>query len=993
MAEQANISLYTLPLGMDANQHVVEQLLWRHQHDLTQLSKGVIYLPTRRSVTSLRDMFMQIGMLQGKNFLLPRLVAIGDVGMDMLEQGFASFDEIQADDLSDAVNSYQRILLLAQMIKKSRFFDGAHGQALKMAQSLAQLLDQLHIAGKDIADLDHLTIDEEYASHWQNNARFLKDILRQAWQAKLAELELMDVVAYHHQMLRTEIDKITDNHDDWFLALGSTGSRHSTAELLHHIMQHPRGEVIVPALINLSAEACQEILQDASHPQYVLYHNLHHVWHIKQKIAYWQCDDDTTSSLNHAYLLQMMRPKNMLLDTALQNEMTDYQPQAWELVTASSSYQEALMIMLMMREGIESHESTLLVTADNDLARLVAKLLYQHYGIYVDMTQGLPLKDSTAGRYLLLLLEAWRDNFTNVKYFVPLAQHPFSCFGMRRADALEKLRRVQYQFRTSTNSDTDGASLSELLQQDFNFKAEKIHQDSLFTLRVWLEKFMALIKLQSHSPTPDDADADADLDSDSNMRDDVDMQNSRAFRHEDGIACFSLLDKLSLYADDVMLNAEDFQQLLEFFLTQEIYRPQRDYHPKLTILGTFESRLQHAERVIIGGMREGMMPRKISADLWFNRNMRQQLALPPAELNIGQAAHDFIQLLAGKKVFLTLPQKVDGQLVLESRFITRLKMAFPAWAQQQADQQKWQDWAQTLYASTNFVPNITPPNIKKSAIMPNHIAVTRVPDLQQNPYGFYARNILKLKPLPQLFGSQTQTQWGNLVHKILDADMRAMNQDALNARMDKILAQYYDSNIRRELLKIRLQPILHFMLITLAQGEIVKNHAEIFGKATLTTRLGNRFELRGKADAIQQDRQGNYYIVDYKTGTVPRKKDITSLLAPQLPLLAYMLLANGFEIETHHDTDIEDFAYWQLKPRASECKTTSFTKMKEIESLVELMDEYASDLCQRWDGFASGAVAFASVPDPSIAPKYNDYEHLARNKEWQNYVSKGGADE
>ena len=68
--------------------------------------------------------------------------------------------------------------------------------------------------------------------------------------------------------------------------------------------------------------------------------------------------------------------------------------------------------------------------------------------------------------------------------------------------------------------------------------------------------------------------------------------------------------------------------------------------------------------------------------------------------------------------------------------------------------------------------------------------------------------------------------------------------------------------------------------------------------------------LTGRADRIEQRRDGGLAILDYKTGTPPSQKDVDAGLAPQLLLEAAMLEAGAFG-PTLSGT-VEELTYWHL---------------------------------------------------------------------------------
>ena len=83
-----------------------------------------------------------------------------------------------------------------------------------------------------------------------------------------------------------------------------------------------------------------------------------------------------------------------------------------------------------------------------------------------------------------------------------------------------------------------------------------------------------------------------------------------------------------------------YPALLAVMMGRQTVRPQAPAHPRVSILGQLESRLQQADLVLIAGLNEGVWPRYAESGPWLSRPMRGELGLPPAELQVGIAAHD-----------------------------------------------------------------------------------------------------------------------------------------------------------------------------------------------------------------------------------------------------------------------------------------------------------------------------------------------------------------
>src|SRR5207244_7500251 len=93
---------------------------------------------------------------------------------------------------------------------------------------------------------------------------------------------------------------------------------------------------------------------------------------------------------------------------------------------------------------------------------------------------------------------------------------------------------------------------------------------------------------------------------------------------------------------------------------------------QLHVYGLLESRLQSSDRVVLGGLVEGVWPPEARADPWLSRPMRHALGLDLPERRIGLSAHDFAQALGAKEIVLTRAAKLGGAPTVASRFVQRL---------------------------------------------------------------------------------------------------------------------------------------------------------------------------------------------------------------------------------------------------------------------------------------------------------------------------------
>jgi ATP-dependent helicase/nuclease subunit B len=160
--------------------------------------------------------------------------------------------------------------------------------------------------------------------------------------------------------------------------------------------------------------------------------------------------------------------------------------------------------------------------------------------------------------------------------------------------------------------------------------------------------------------------------------------------------------------------------------------------------------------------------------------------------------------------------------------------------------------------------------------------------------------------------------------------------------------------------------------------------AEITGRLMLEGPAGG-FEITGRADRIERRRDGRVALIDYKTGALPRLRDIAQGYAPQLPLEAWMIERGGF---APLQASVGEIAYWRLsggdpagEPRLLE---------PNDERLHDLIARTGEGLKALIAAFDDPAMPYRAIPSPDRAPPYSDYAHLERRKEW---LAAGGDEE
>src|SRR5262249_53497046 len=153
----------------------------------------------------------------------------------------------------------------------------------------------------------------------------------------------------------------------------------------------------------------------------------------------------------------------------------------------------------------------------------------------------------------------------------------------------------------------------------------------------------------------------------------------------------------------------DYVDLFETAISDRVCRRAGRPGARVQILGAIEARLVHVDRVVLGGLVEGVWPPEAPTDPWLSRPMRLGLGLDPPGRRIGLSAHDFAQLLGMPEIFLPRATKVRGAPTVASRFTQRLAaVAGEAWNGALKRGDKYLHWMRDLDHAATVKPVARP---------------------------------------------------------------------------------------------------------------------------------------------------------------------------------------------------------------------------------------------------------------------------------------------
>jgi ATP-dependent helicase/nuclease subunit B len=191
----------------------------------------------------------------------------------------------------------------------------------------------------------------------------------------------------------------------------------------------------------------------------------------------------------------------------------------------------------------------------------------------------------------------------------------------------------------------------------------------------------------------------------------------------------------------LFLRPAEWPQAVQALVADLSVKPAPGGHPRISIWGTLEARLQTVDLMILGGLNEGVWPAQTQNDQFLTRGMKAGLGLEPPESRIGLAAHDFQMAMGQKRVILSRSERAEGAPSIASRWWQRLTTFAgedPSNAMR-AEGNRYLDYARAMEAGIDAKPAPRPKPAPPLAARPKSLSVTEVETLIRDPYAIYAK--------------------------------------------------------------------------------------------------------------------------------------------------------------------------------------------------------------------------------------------------------------
>lgn len=396
--------------------------------------------------------------------------------------------------------------------------------------------------------------------------------------------------------------------------------------------------------------------------------------------------------------------------------------------------------------------------------------------------------------------------------------------------------------------------------------------------------------------------------------------------------------KLAAAGQTMTTSWSGFRNWLGRNLEEHYFTPLQTASP-VQLLNLSQSGFRRFDAVVIANMEQDIYPGSLPVMPFFNASVRHQLALPDnAVFQASRQRHFYRLLFSADVILLSHRREQDGDIMIPSPWLASirhfhqlvyqhdLEAATLAQAIQQPESVFTRCDSDVLPArQTQPRPQIGPDRCTTT------FSASSYQQLMDCPYQFYAARILKLSAPEEIKQLLSKREYGERIHQCLqafhtdvsqlpgpfDKPLSAENRAAAIGLLSQIAEQVFMDDIQDNYLH---RGWFHQWSAVIPeyiewQIEQAQTHRVADTEVEYQQTLANDITLKGRLDRVDRHKHNpsQLAVLDYKTGALPKRKEIDVGEKIQLPF--YALLA-----ETT-DKPVTQVAYLPVG-RPGEVKTT-----------------------------------------------------------------------
>ncbi|XVN42800.1 MAG: PD-(D/E)XK nuclease family protein [Candidatus Rickettsia vulgarisii] len=842
--------------------------------------------------------------------ILPNIIPISNITVEgeeifKLSSGFL-----------EPITLLQEKIILSEIITgypKSKF---TTNQALQFSSNIAELFYELKKHNISLDDINEIE-QRNFSQHWQNLYQFLKYIY-QEWEKRLILFKTQDRLRYQSVMMDAEVSRLNNPNTSLVIA-GIIGYDPISWQFLANIAKFSSAFIILPPVDHIA----DELLKEPALPEEDCLYSLKRLLtYLDKKLSDFQLLGG--GSQYNAILTKLIAEDN----NANIKRLDDVGVKYFEL---EDIFEEAEQISLLCQK--HSDKQIAIIVNKLQTKDIYCNFLNKYSLEYRDLF-GNDLSQSLVSSLIISVSEILCNNFDIKKLFL-LLKHPLiNCQLVEQLELLitnKKLFILSSSQLLSLIEETGNEQLIEWSKNLLNILYQNIDNNFVKLLK-------SSIKV-AEKIYPD------------------------IWYEKSAIELSNFLSELIKNNPSLVLeNNKYFPETLKLLISGHKYFNTSNYSKNI-IIGKIEDLiLLKFDIVILADFNQGSWAFSSSMNKWINEKILQELNIDSGKIKSSIYQYFFYLALHNNQVIITRSKRQNGKSgLLPSDLLLKLQFIL----------------GKKLNPKKLEIKNCQnlPINNKTyihSPIFPEVLSVTSIEMLIRNPYSFYAKNILNLRFKDMIGEDPKISDFGIFIHRILEQYTKNYNQleqdkvqvilDISNNILQSIILPDYTKRIWQTKFTPIADDFIEFdeqrrkncqSIYSECRGEIVLNIAD------------QELKIIAVADRIEVDKYGQAVIIDYKTGTLPTKKDVDSGLSPQLIIEALILAEGGFNIKAENVKQVIYVKLSSSKPyiQVMEINLTKEELFHHKQAMIKLLEYYIRN---------------KNFPYDIDLLTYNDYSHLAR---------------
>jgi ATP-dependent helicase/nuclease subunit B len=614
------------------------------------------------------------------------------------------------------------------------------------------------------------------------------------------------------------------------------------------------------------------------------------------------------------------------------------------VIEADNEIEESNLILLLVKEFIDQNpqSSVAIINPNHTLSKLIVNNLNKYAISFSDFI-GLALINSKLSQFILHIADYLLD-YHNIEKLLLCLKHPF--IACEYSLLLEKFIRKQKFL-----SDTD-----QVIKYITNIPDAE--------MQTWWNNFFQPIYSYQHILTEESQNLKNLLKINLEI---VQKIYPEIWYLDHGVNSINFFRDLLLASESVeYINKQEYVGFLKSLL-KKTSALDTVHNRQVTLLSPENAKYLNFDLVILADMNENSWPNLRNSEIWLTNQLRSNLQLSNQDAELKGKIQDFYLLLCNKQVVITRSKKVNNALTIPSRLLQKLLVLVDKHKLESLySKNQYLEFLRYHLSSANTLSNQDKLLVNRQDF-PVSISVTSLELLIRNPYGFFARNILKLYPVKELSLESMNAEFGVMIHKII-----SMYNSSSKDFLDIAEQELEDSSVNEFIKNLWWPKICSiakaYTTFDQNRRENIKSiHSEIHGEMLMKIE-GKEYKVTAIADEIIVTKDNKAYILDYKTGTVPSAKDVLSGLAPQLIVEGLILQNGGFKgLPKHTPSQVVFIKLSSSDPFLSEISLNDIDFELHYGGLKNLLLHYiAADS------------SYPPSPNKNYSPKYDDYKHLGR---------------